>query len=125
MHVLLSALRLGACAGFQTPQLRHAEAGGQGLSSAASLALQQEPCSPSAVATPVLFGGPRAQAHTREPSRGDAEMWEGGDVRDLGAELFSNLSVACSMSPSGETAPFNPPILGCVPQHFASADRLV
>ncbi|CAK0744424.1 hypothetical protein CVIRNUC_001546 [Coccomyxa viridis] len=87
-------------AGFQTPQRCHAEVGGQELPSAPSLALQQEPCSPSAVATPVLFGGPRAQAHTREPSRGDAEMWEGGDARDLGAELFSNLSVTCSMSPT-------------------------
>ena len=109
MHGLPPGLRLRACAGFQTPQPCHAEVGGQGLSSAPSLALQQEPRSPSAVATPVLFGGPRAQAHTREPSRGDAEMWEGGDGRDLGAELFSNLSVTCSMSPTGSVPSLDVP----------------
>ena len=120
MHVLLPGMRLWAYAGFQTPQRCHAEVGGQELPSAPSLALQQEPCSPSAVATPVLFGGPRAQAHTREPSRGDAEMWEGGDARDLGAELFSNLSVTCSMSPTGDIAPLSVPCLHVLTSRITS-----
>lgn len=63
--------------------------------------LQPEPISPSAAATPVLFGGHRDAAHALEQHRGDAEMWEGSAERDADAELFSNLSVTCCMSPTG------------------------
>ena len=87
-------------AGFQTPQTSHASVGGQGLSSAPSF-VQHEPFSPG-VATPVLFGGPRAPAHAHKASGGDADMWDGSDERDAGAEMFSNLSVSCCMSPTGE-----------------------
>jgi hypothetical protein len=91
-----------AHAGFQTLQPHHATLGGQGLPSAPSFA-QPEPCSPSAMATPVLFGGPRVPQHTWEPSHGDANMWDGGDHPDAGAALFSNLSVACCTSPTGHS----------------------
>lgn len=87
-------------AGFQTPQSSHASVGGQGLSSVPSF-VQHEPFSPG-VATPVLFGGPRAPAHAHKPSVGDADMWDGSDERDAGAEMFSNLSVSCCMSPTGK-----------------------
>ena len=29
-------------------------------------------------------------------------MWDGSDDRDAGAEMFSNLSVSCCMSPTGD-----------------------
>lgn len=88
-------------AGFQTPQSSHASVGGQGLSSVPSF-VQHEPFSPPGVATPVLFGGHRAPAHAHKPSGIDADMWDGSDDRDAGAEMFSNLSVSCCMSPTGK-----------------------
>lgn len=72
------------------------------MSSAPSFT-QHEPFSPPAMATPVLFGGHRGPTHMREQSRGDADMWDGSDEHDAGAELFSNLSVTCCMSPTGNS----------------------
>ena len=50
----------------------------------------------------MLFGGHMGPAHSHKPSAGDADMWDGSDERDAGAEMFSNLSVSCCMSPTGE-----------------------
>ena len=73
----------------------------------------------------MLFGGHRGPAHAQKPSGGDADMWDGSDEQDAGAELFSNLSVTCCMSPTGDDlATFSKAAVRHHICHVSSVDEL-